>query len=354
MDGDVYEIIGKITYRNLDDNCMWTEYRLYSHSMNREKWLSCDDVYHEYSISEVVRDASTTGYHQVDGGTEEVVSVWGNVDVEIGDRATFTEFEDITEEKIISWEMWDDGMEMSRGYYLDDYEIQRVNGDGGSTSYYSSAPSYSGNKKPGNYIAVVIMLIIFLPNFLPAIVSAFSSGTPKISTYLSETSTYAYVTSITGSDNEKADVYETNYSVDLASKDIINAINGETTDVQQNTEDGDDSVAILTNKEYCLIYTSEDGNTLVQVSTRKYAYANDDDPYRSRTGTRRYYRRFYYSRGYYSDMTDYSSTTSPYSSYSDRMLDPSSGDEYSSYSNSVRQASTTSRYSSGGGTSSGK
>lgn len=355
VDGDVYEVIGKISYRNLQDNCMWTEYRLVSHNMNRERWLSCDDVYHEYTISEVVKDASTIGYHQVDSGTEEVAAVWGNVDVEIGDRATFTEFEDITEEKTISWEMWDDGMEMSKGYYLDDYEIQRVNGydgNGGGSSSFSSAPSYKGGKKTNIIVAIVI--IFMLPNILPAIVLALNSGTPKISKYLADTSTYTYVTSITGSEKEKADVYETAYSIDTATRDIINAVDGKTTDVQQNTEDGDDSVAILTDNEYCLIYTSEDDTTLVQISTRKYAYANDDDPYRSRTGTRRYYRRFYYSRGYYSDMTDYSSTTSPYSSYSDSSLDSNSSDTYSTYSDSVRQASTTSRYSSGGGTSSGK
>ena len=71
VDGDIYEVIGKVVYRNLEDGCMWVEYRLYSNSMRKEKWLSCDDTYHEYSISEVCRGVSTSGYHQVDGGVEE-------------------------------------------------------------------------------------------------------------------------------------------------------------------------------------------------------------------------------------------------------------------------------------------
>ena len=146
----------------------------------------------------------------------------------------------------------------------------------------------------------------------------------------------------------------THYDVDSAAKDIIDAINGKTEDVQQNTEDGDNSVAILTKKEYCLIYTSEDGETLVQISTRKYAYYNDDDPYRSRTGTRRYYRRYYYSRGYSSDYGSWGSTNSPYDSYSGGTINSNPNDTYNSYAGSVRQSSTTSRSSSGGGTSYGK
>lgn len=352
VDGDDYDVLGKVVYRNQDDGATWSEYRLYSRSTRREKWLSCDDIYHEYSISEVCRDASTSAYHQVDGGVEQVIEAWGDVDVEVGDTAIFTEFEDITEEKIISWEKWDDGMEQSKGYYLEEYEIQRISGGGGNSH---SSVHYSGGDTPKSKLrGVVVLLAMFIPGLLVAFgTSGFSGGT-KISKHLENSSRYTYITSITGSDNQKADVYESLYNLDMTSKDIIDAIEGDTTYVQQNTEDDDDSVAILTDNEYCLIYTSEDNKTLVQISTRKYAYANDDDPYRSRRGTRRYYRRFYYSRGYYSDMGDYSSVSSPYSNYSDRILDPNSSDSYNSYSYNVRQSSISSRSSSGGGLSSGK
>lgn len=358
VDGDIYEVIGKVVYRNLEDGCMWVEYRLYSNSMRKEKWLSCDDTYHEYSISEVCRGVSTSGYHQVDGGVEEVVEAHGDVDVEVGERATFTEFEDITEERIVSWEKWDDGMEQSTGYYLDDYEIQRVGNNGGNAygggNNYASRYSNTDSKKASKFAAVVMLLVVFLPGLFSTLSSSFSLGSPKISEYLADSNMYTYVTSITGLSSEKADVYESSYSIDLTAKDIIDAIEGDTSYVQQNQEDEDDSVAILTDKEYCLIYSSEDNKTLVQISNRKYAYANDNDPYRSRRGTRRYYRRFYYSRGYYSDRNDYSSTYSPYSSYSDETLNYSSGDVYNSYSYNVRQSSVSSRRFSGGGTSSGK
>lgn len=356
VDGEVYEVIGKISYRNIDDNCMWTEYRLFSKNTQREKWLSYDEAYYEYSISETVGNVSTDGYHEVDRGTEEVVGAWGNVDVESGDRAAFVEFEDDTEEKIISWEIWDDGKEVSTGYYLDPEEIQKIGEGGGGSSQYSRTNG-SGGRVFSKIEKLIIWTItgIFMIFCFVGVSQNFSTGVKSISKYLKENDSFTYVTSITGEKGEKADVYSTVGDIDWAAKNIINAIEGNTEDVQQNTEDGDESVAILTSKEYCLIYTSEDGETLVQVSTRKYAYYNDDEPYRSNRYTRHYYRSFYYSRGYYSDMSDYSSGASPYSNYTaGDTIDSNYNDTYSSYSDSVRQSSVNARNSSGGGTSSGK
>ena len=77
----------------------------------------------------------------------KVVSVMGNVDVVVGDEVSFEEYEDRTEEKIISVEHWDDGTEYSSGYYLDSWEFGRegevqrkssfVGGSGGSDRNYS-------------------------------------------------------------------------------------------------------------------------------------------------------------------------------------------------------------------------
>ena len=54
------------------------------------------------------------------------------------------------------------------------------------------------------------------------------------------------------------------------------AIEGDVTDVQQNTEGDDKSIAILTEDgQYRLVYTSEDNEVLVQVSSRKFAYTSD-------------------------------------------------------------------------------
>lgn len=366
VDGEVCDVVGSISYRNIYDNSMWMEYRLISQKTGREKWLSYDEEFREYSVSEVTNSASTAGFHEVDRGQEEVMGAWGDVDVEIGDKADFVEFEDVTEEKIISWETWDDGREISTGYYLDENEVEKIGQSdgryGGGGSYGGGNP-YGGNrgtggrKAVGNGKMIILLLVIFfgapILSIVTSVISAKSQETIAISKYLKESPAYTYVTSITGSQNEKADVYQTIGDIDWTAKDIIETIDGNTVDVQQNTEEGDGSVAILTSKEYCLIYTSEDGDTLVQISTRKYAYYNDDDPYRSDNRTRRYYRGFYYSRGYNTDASSYTAG-SPYDGYTGDVVGSSASDTYSSYSDSVRQASVNSRYSSGGGTSSGK
>ena len=142
--------------------------------------------------------------------------------------------------------------------------------------------------------------------------------------------------------------------VELVAQDIIDGIEGNTESVQQNTEDGDYTIAILTEKEYCIVYRGDDDRVYVQVSPRKYAYTSDKEPYHSRAGTYRYFRRFYYSRGYGSDSSTYSNSTSSYYGYSDGTIDYNSNNSLNSYSQNVRQESINSRSSDGGGLSSGK
>lgn len=351
VDGDVYRVVGYITYRNRSDGAVWNEYRLFAVQGGNEKWLSMDDRYSEYSISEMTRDRNIGAYHQVDQGTQEVISARGDVDVDIGETATFIEYEDSTEEKILSIEMWEDGTEYSRGYYLDLDEIQYMGSANMSTSEFSS--STGAAKKSGKLTGIIIVAVMLVFFIGPMITNAMGNMTPKIASYLKKTAGFTYVTSITGSQRQKADVYKSSYDVDTTVKMIIDAIDGKTEHVQQNTEDGDTSVGILTKKEYCLVYTSEDG-VLVQVSSRKYAYYNDSAPYHSTSNTHRYYRRFYRSTGYVIDSSDYSGSSSPYDSYSDTTINTSGSDTYNTYSGSVRQASVNSRTSSGGGTSSGK
>ena len=353
VDGDEYRVIGKIVFDG-----MWVEYRLTAQAAGQERWLSIDNHYREYSISKKAgASVSFNGYHVVDEGTETVIQAEGNVDVSRGDKAVFTEYEDVTTEKIISVERWDDEEEISVGYYLDEDEIQLLSGSGSvnrSNSFTSSGSSYSGSRSSnsGGLVKAIVMLSVVMV-FMGTMFSGINIGT-TITKYLKKSSSYTYKTSVTGADNQKADVYSTSYSLDQAAKDIIQGIDGDTQDIQQNTEDGDNSIAILTDSEYCIIYTSEDNETLVQVSSREYAYRNDNDLYRGRSYTNRYYRRYYYSRGYTSDTSTYDSYSSPYNSYTDTTLSNSYDSTYNTYSSSIRQASTTSRTSSGGGLSSGK
>ena len=134
-------------------------------------------------------------------------------------------------------------------------------------------------------------------------------------------------------------------------KDIINGIEGQTQSVTQEDDMADATIAIVTDKEYCLIYHPEDDASLVyvQISNRKYNYASDNSPYKSSSSTTRWYRSHYYSSSYSSDSSTYKSTPSAYSSYGGDTIHDIGNGYYDSYSSSVRQSSINSRKSSSGG-----
>ena len=345
VDGYEYFIIGKITYKNTKDNMRWDEYRMTPVDGGMEKWLSIDDVYREYSISHKTFTFSNRGYNLVDSGTEVVVSRSGSVDVSFGDRAQFYEYEDSTEEKIISKEIWSDEVEMSEGYYLDEDEITFVRHDTKKAfkiKYLSSIVT----------LAFIGIFCLFF--FGPNLVSLFHT-VPSIQKAIDNDSRLRYVTSITGNDDLKAKVYKINsaFSPDTVTKWIVDAIEGETEQIQQDTTEGSEAVGILTQKEYCLVYRAEDSDVYVQVSGRKYAFKNDTAPYCSTSKVHDYYKLFYYSAGYDKDKDTYNNSSSPYDSYYGERL-VLSDNTYNSYSRSVRQSSVRTRRSSGGGLSSGK
>ena len=91
-------------------------------------------------------------------------------------------------------------------------------------------------------------------------------------------------------------------------------------------EEGETGVGLFTKNEYAYVYTSDDNQTLVQVSKNDYV-SSTNTLYRSRSH-HHYYR-----------------------TYSSNRLTSS---RYYSYANSARQSSVRSRTSSGGGTSYGK
>lgn len=348
-DGELYQVIGRITYKNADDGCKWDEYRLIAEKDGSEHWLSVDDVYKEYSIWQMLRVPDRSGYHWSDHGTEVVVFCDGDVDVERGDRAEFTEYEDATEELIISDETWSDGTEHSKGYYLDEHEFWHVRSN-------PIARTAGNTKKAGSALVLVIFGLVFSMPILTTILSSFHFTT-TISKYLKKSNSYTYETSITGNEKQTADVYRApvGYTIEITARDIINAIEGDTQYVQKDDTETEGALAILTDKEYCLIYMSLEDTVLVQVSDREYAYTTDDDLYHGTSHARRYYRGFYYTNGYYSDSMDYGNKyTSPYSSYDGEGITYSSSNLYNSYSNSIRQSSIAARSSSGGGLSGGK
>ncbi len=389
ISGQIYDVIGKITYRNRADRCVWDEYRLIS-SGGQEKWLSVDDAYQEYSLSWPAGHAPTSEYHLVDEGVQVVVKSLGDVDVDNSETAKFMEYEDSTEEKIMSIEKWSDGVEVSQGYYLEPHQIQFVEALGlKNPSLKKSAILFGKTGGIVDKIKTIFYVVVFvLFGIVGALCDdsdsydAYQITSTAVRDYLATSSSFTYVTDIIDgnvkanatdgdvmntateakteittanqTDSNRAKVFTTEMNTDMAAKFIIDGIEGETEEVQQNTDDGDTSIAILTKYEYCLVYTSTDYVTTVQVCPREYAYSDNYKPYRSRVGTNRYYRRFYHSWAHSSDSSTYSSIPSAYSNYNDVDLNTNTTDTYRSYSDTVRQDSIASRRSSGGGTSYGK
>lgn len=351
IERDEYRVIGGIEFHNRSDGSRWTEYCLQEISSNQTRWLSVDNIYEEYALYRPCTNSSEfeemkiqrSGYREADSGTAAVTSCFGSVDTKSGDTVSYREYEDSTEELIMAVEQWEDETDYSKGYYLDLDEIVLLGGGtagGGASGFF--------NRK-NIIIAAVVLAVLGGGSWF-----FMQSGKKTIHKYLKDNAAFTYQTSITSDLNskEKADVFSTVMTVDETVKDIIQAIDGKTEDVQKNGED--DSVAILTNDEYCLVYTSTDQRTMAQISSRAYVYQSTNTPYHATSNTHSYYRRFYYSRGFFSDKNRFKRSASGFENYSDGMVESNPGDPYKSYSNSVRQSSINSRKSSGGGISSGK
>lgn len=365
------EIIGYVIYRNPDDyNKKWVEYRL--KTSEGEKWLSIDEEYGEYSISSpsyLNKGQIPHKFNKVDEGTQIVVEASGDVDVERGDSAKFIEYEDATEEEILSVEMWDDGTEISEGYYLDREEIVYVGGGARNDSNYEKKSSSLEKFNIFGYVFIILFAVsIFLIDEGFIDLSRFFDSPPRIEQYMKKTPHYHYKTSITGREDQKADVYSYNKihttapTTDIVAKDIIDGIYGETEVVTENADNKDDgSIAILTKEEYCLIYypdvkdaDTEQKSIYVQVSNRKYNYTSLNSPYRARYSTNMWYKTHYYSSGYKADSTKWSSTPSAYRMYDGPIMKDLGNGYYDVYSNNIRMSSVNRRNSDSGGFSKGK
>lgn len=346
IEGEKYKVEGKIEFKNLKDGCLWEEFRLIKKRDGLEYWLAYDNIYKEYSLTRVIGGATLNRYHLVDSGQARVTRVDGVVDAEVGDVVNFEEYEDSSEENIISIEKWEDEEEVSEGYYLDRDEV-RVTDDS-----EKEKRAFKINWKKILIVIAILLIGIGVYKFFTR------EKIPTIKGYLEKDYKYTYVTSITGEGSEKADVYGTYLSVTQAITDIIRGVEGNTEDVKESAVDN--SATILTEKEYCLVYEGETKETLVQISSRKYAYTTDKAPYHSNYHTHSFYRNYYFHRGFMRDSERYGRTPSAYEGYSGDTV-YTKGEDYNNYSRnvrettrSVRQSSVGSRIFSGGGLSSGK
>ncbi|MDE7270646.1 MAG: DUF4178 domain-containing protein, partial [Acetatifactor sp.] len=339
------QVIGYIEYVNLQDSDKpWTEYRL--KTAKGECWLSCDEVYDEYSISwpaNNVKGRIGPEWHKVDEGIQEVRFSKGDVDVDPGERASFVEYEDASEDLTLSVEVWSDGTEFSTGKYIEKSDIVE-------TGYKEPSMRIRMNPK-----AVLLIFALFFPYLwiMGNLVFENLSVHKSIDKYVKESGRYTYTTSLSGNQNQKATVYA--YYVSATTEevvgDIIRGIEGDTESVTQKDDTSDEVIAILTKKEYCLVYHPENDEqkVYVQVSNRKYNYTSDTAPYRISSAGTTWYRSHYYSSGYSSDSVSYKGTPSAYSMYNGTTIHNIGNGYFDSYASSVRQSSIYNRQSSSGG-----
>ena len=338
LNGVRFVVDGYIVFED-KDGTKWIEYKIKSKSRSQIRWLMVDSLNDEYAVykeepySEEFLDANikTNGYKEVDNSSARVLDYGGNVDVDIDEIVFYKEYEDDTEELLISIENWDGDQEFSKGHYIDKNDIQKLDSKLNTKENIdildriNKSNEHKENKKNlGITIAIILMVLVL-------IFSESEDQDKRLSKVIESNSIFQYETSITSdlNDGKKADVYSINKTIEEVAKLLIDELEGDIENVQENEEDG--TVAITISDEMALVYSSEDLKTLVQVSSREYVYSSRNTLYRGSHRANSYYRGYYYGKVYDQDQN-----------------------RYKAYSNSIRQSSVNSRSSSGGGISSGK
>ncbi len=403
IQGVRYLILGSILYRDNAQGDEWEEYRLRNHDDRSESWLSIDMGNQEFEMSFMVGTSKAPdGFKLVDSGTQVVRGRAGSVDVDMGETAQYETWEDASGEHTYSVERWSDEVEYSRGMYVALDDIKDL---GPSPDAKKAKSSSSGG------FGFIIGVLVAAAIGLSALFVGGGGNNTDVAKLLRGSGEYTLVEEASDG-SEDVVVYATTKSVDAASKDIINKLEGEVQSVKEDEEGT--TVALLTNNEYILVYedagkddlddgddvqvtneeqaktpntgeaeaqdendeesaakdtvtsndasaqsslaaSSETGRTLVQVTSRRHAYTTDKRPYHSRYRSYRWYRTFYRAVAFAADTKSYSNDESSYSNYNgETSVDSTSTSAYETYARSIRQQSADAKKTSGGGTSSGK
>jgi len=365
LNGDKFTVDGYIVFKD-SDGTKWVEYKLKAKGGFQVRWLSVDKLNDEYAVySEegystefLEENIIANGYKEVDNSSAKVVDYRGNVDVDLGEKVFYKEYEDSTEKLLISVENWDGEQEFSKGYYIDKNDIEKLDSEFSNkygVSIFDGADELDTTEKEKINIKTAIatiLAIILLGITLRAFVS--NNQDKSLSKFIESNSNFQYETSITSDldQKKKANVYLSYMTIEEVTKLIIEGLEGNVEDVQENKEDG--SVAIMTKDEMALIYLDENSRTMIQVSLREYVYSSRNTVYRGSNRTNHFFRSYYYNRGYSNDKNRYSNSANGYSDYNGSTFTPNDSNRYKTYSDSIRQSSINTRSSSGGGISSGK
>ncbi|WP_425447196.1 DUF4178 domain-containing protein [Dethiothermospora halolimnae] len=126
-----YEVKGVMKLN--DSGWKWTEYKI--KDARQTYWLSVEeDDEIEISLSHKVTAITTeppkkyeyegVTYYMQEGSEAVVEDVSGKINVSKGDRVDYYEYSDSDDEKLLSIEIWDGQVEMSKGRWIETFEIE--------------------------------------------------------------------------------------------------------------------------------------------------------------------------------------------------------------------------------------
>lgn len=221
-----FVVDGYIVFMDCNDT-RWTEYKLKSSEESKVRWLSVDVLNNEYAIySEEFsqENIEANGYKEVDSRSAKVVDYSGNVDVDLNDQVFYKEYEDNTEELLISIENWNNEYEFSKGYYIDKDDIEKLDleFDNIDNKYILDKVNRFNTPKKQKINLGIIIMIILIPIFLIFGLSN-NKQDNSLSKFISSDSNFQYETSITSDldDQKKADVYSTNKTIEEEGFSVI-------------------------------------------------------------------------------------------------------------------------------------
>lgn len=341
-----YSVRCGISFRSGED--AWMEYQLVDDS-GRSIWLSLDDGNNEYAIYRMVgSDFEGVNYNEFpcDSGTARVVSSFGS-DCDDGESVRFEEYE-APDGKIYAIERWSDETEYSIGVKIDFSDLEILEAPANAQSFSSSESS----SKISTLITVIICVVIGGFWAMLEFGGCSCSSSKTFDKCIDSSTGFKYESSLTSAANkEKADIYRTAQSVDEATKAILNCMEGNVTDVMQSSIENNDAVSMIDPKNYVLVYKGTNGGTLVQKSSRKFAYANDTELFEADDDTKSWYQLYYHERAYADDAKKFSDSADGYRNYhrTHVFFIPTGGNyyNYNNYASGLRSQSAARRSGSG-------
>jgi hypothetical protein len=346
--GETYVVASRVGYRQ--GAFTWVEYELRP-PRGPNVWLSAErggedgnacllSLHRSIPYTDVQwleRSALYFGvvYQYVEGGTANVIDFEGG-DYDYNERFSFTSYRS-GGSKILSCEIWEDEKEASIGEELTMPEVQL-------SRCAAPAEGFAPSKKKRRCFPAAILLF-----FLAALVFVFLIPTaPAIGARLASNSSFQHVTPVTLPNGKKAQVYATALSPNEACRAIIelDPKHVQYVTTAAGTESGDAGERLVqTSRETVMIYVSEDGKTLAQVSERDMGRGGSYAAYRPRNSAR-LLGLYHNSRRWFD--------AGKRRSVAEIQAFPMDTRNYDSLVASARQASVSARRSSGGGRSFGK